>query len=254
MRNDIKLSSAEKVVNFQRIERLFDRLEDEFLRQGQPIVNNLKESARRRLEAGQLTGLFTPTLRERWERFVAERSTQFYDIGEDVTVREVKGVGVDNKPEVRKQLRANASKAVARQQTSLIARMKQVLAKPKATRADAIQAVGSFMDGNTKKMAQATVQGTFNQARTDVFHANSDRIRRYLYSAILDGNEDQTCRDLHGSVLTPEQYARTIWVPPIHFGCRCIYVAVLKDERDPPRLRPLPSRPGGEAEPSFKPL
>jgi hypothetical protein len=41
---------------------------------------------------------------------------------------------------------------------------------------------------------------------------------------------------LDGKVLNDAAYKKTTYDPPIHFGCRCIWVEILKDETDPPPI------------------
>ena len=51
------------------------------------------------------------------------------------------------------------------------------------------------------------------------------------------------------SVVTPDDYAATVWIPPIHFNCRCIWVAIMEDETDKPEFTGLPDTPGGATAP-----
>jgi len=73
----------------------------------------------------------------------------------------------------------------------------------------------------------------------------------YQYSAILDEVVCAVCEDLDSSVVDEATYYSTKWMPPIHFNCRCIWVAIMNDEEDKPDFTGLPDAPGGTTEPSL---
>ena len=93
------------------------------------------------------------------------------------------------------------------------------------------------------------VSQAVNLGRDDVFTEYSDKIYGYQYSAILDEAVCAICEDLDASVVTPDDYAATVWIPPIHFNCRCIWVAIMEDETDKPEFTGLPDTPGGATAP-----
>lgn len=102
----------------------------------------------------------------------------------------------------------------------------------------------AFQDGNVAKGIAVSLAGSLNLGRGDSFGA-SDDIDRMQYSAILDNRTTQMCTDLDSSVVSYEEYQATIWIPPCHFGCRSIWVAIMKDDDAKPDFRPIPKSPGG---------
>lgn len=100
--------------------------------------------------------------------------------------------------------------------------------------------------GNT-----AAVANSINIGRAATFTAYADKIGRYEYSAILDESTCKTCEALDSSVVTPEDYETTQWQPPIHFYCRCIWIAILVAELEPPEITGLADNPGGQAAPGL---
>ena len=67
----------------------------------------------------------------------------------------------------------------------------------------------------------------------------------------MDSKVCNTCYELDGAVCTVDEYIATQWMPPIHFWCRCIWVAIMKDETDKPEYTGIPTNPGGEDAPSL---
>lgn len=129
------------------------------------------------------------------------------------------------------------------------------LAKTELSISDVLVTISSlvldFFDEKTPITAGALFISALNIGRNDVFEEYSDKIYGYLYSAILDEKVCNICYDLDGSVATPDEYAATVWMPPIHFWCRCIWVAIMRDEEDKPDFTGIPDNPGGESAPTL---
>lgn len=97
----------------------------------------------------------------------------------------------------------------------------------------------------------AAVSNFINVGRAATFTEYADEIDRYEYSAIMDENTCKTCAALDSAVVDPEEYATTQWQPPIHFFCRCIWIAILKNELEPPEITGLVTNPGGLTAPGL---
>lgn len=108
-----------------------------------------------------------------------------------------------------------------------------------------------FFDEKEELTVSSLMTMALNVGRDDVFQAYSDKIYGYQYSAILDDVVCKVCEDLDGSVVDESAYFSTIWMPPIHFNCRCIWVAIMDDEEDKPDFQPIPDAPGGTTSPSL---
>lgn len=97
----------------------------------------------------------------------------------------------------------------------------------------------------------AAVAIAVNRGRGDVFAGIHDQIAVYQYSAILDRKTCPICRSLDKSVVDYVSYRGTRWQPPIHFHCRCIWVAIMKDQIELPSVTGFPNKPGGVTEPTL---
>jgi len=80
------------------------------------------------------------------------------------------------------------------------------------------------------------VSQAINRGRQDVFDEYKGKIEVYQYSAILDRKTCPLCEKLDGAVLSEDEYKKTRIVPPLHFLCRCIWVAVLKTDPNVPEV------------------
>jgi len=118
------------------------------------------------------------------------------------------------------------------------ARRKDQLSKTDLSLSDVIVTLNlifsKYYSDNAGQTASIAVALGINRGRKDVFESFKDEIYGYQYSAILDTRTCPTCGKLDGKVLTQAEYDRTTYDPPIHSGCRCIWVAIMKDELDPP--------------------
>jgi len=69
-----------------------------------------------------------------------------------------------------------------------------------------------------------------NVCRGESFADIADQIGAYQFSAIQDKETCLTCKALDGAYFeTNSPLLEELW-PPLHKGCRCILVAVLKEE------------------------
>lgn len=69
-----------------------------------------------------------------------------------------------------------------------------------------------------------------NLGREEGFEDIRDQIGGYQWSAILDERTCRICKSLDGIYFEPDNPALAELKPPIHPNCRCILVAVLKEE------------------------
>ena len=92
-----------------------------------------------------------------------------------------------------------------------------------------------FADGvlqTTRNQAEtvtrSAVQHVSNQARTEVFKANDDVVKKVQWVATLDTRTCPVCMSLDGQTFPVDQGKR----PPIHVNCRCAVTPVLKSFRE----------------------
>lgn len=79
---------------------------------------------------------------------------------------------------------------------------------------------------NAAALARTAVNAVTNQAKRAFFEANSDIFDEELYVATLDARTTPVCRSLDGKTFPVGEGP----IPPLHFSCRSLRVAVLDGE------------------------
>lgn len=78
--------------------------------------------------------------------------------------------------------------------------------------------------------AVIVVAEAVNEGRESGFADIQDQISLYQFSAILDERTCPNCEELDGQYFEADDPQLGPLTPPLHPGCRCIWVAVLKEE------------------------
>ena len=82
-----------------------------------------------------------------------------------------------------------------------------------------------------------------NNGRRYTFESSKDDIYGYQWSAILDGATCNYCKSMDGRVIGTEDKAFSNYKPgAVHFNCRCIWVAIMKEEESPPPFTGIPEQ------------
>jgi len=109
-----------------------------------------------------------------------------------------------------------------------------------------------FYARNVPATASYITTGEINQGRKYTFDAFKDEFYGYQWSAILDTHTCNYCTSMDGRVIGVEDKAFSEYKPgEVHFGCRCIWVGIMKEEVNPPPFTGIPDIlvPQTEAEP-----
>jgi len=100
----------------------------------------------------------------------------------------------------------------------------------------------SFMNKNIPAVSALITSDEINNGRSYTFDSNKDKLYGYQWSAILDGATCNYCQSMDGRVIGVEDKAFSSYKPgAVHFHCRCIWVAILKEEDSPPAFTGVPS-------------
>lgn len=75
-----------------------------------------------------------------------------------------------------------------------------------------------------------SISSTVNDGRFFGFEEIKDDIGAFMWSAILDEKTCSKCEELDGKYFNSKDLTLTKIEPPLHMACRCILVAVLKEE------------------------
>ena len=256
------LTPAEERVNFTGIEKKLNSLESEFERTVRPIYDEIVNKATLKLnellEAGkydQITEkvLIDENLRNQYTRAIKESGLEAYVYGKNGASDELDKKAPPTPAESRNFFRDNAKSVSDKQFADLLFNITSKVSE--ARRKDQLStelSIGEvlaglavvFKDYYDKVIgitAAATVAIGVNKGRKDVFEKYSEDVYAYQYSAILDEKTCTLCDGLDGIVLDEKEYKRTEYDPPVHHHCRCIWVAILVEELEPPAITGVPN-------------
>lgn len=216
------------------------------------------------LYTGDLSGLsnFELSNSSAYSRLIVDTMRSAYDFAKKGAADELKVPAPATKRETAALFSQNAQAVVQKQMSDLLFEIKSaVLSEVRKTgTADmsvptvlnaASQSFDDFFKNQMMLGGTAAVAIAINRGRGDVFDGIHDQIAVYQYSAILDGKTCPICEALDGSTLDYAGYRASKWQPPIHFHCRCIWVAILKTQLQIPPVTGFPEKPGGVTEPSL---
>lgn len=267
------LTSAETKVNFAAIEKKMDSLESEFVDAAKPVFEDIEKEVSKKVEkllkakdydAIATEELIPKQLGDQYRAIINEQMLEAYTFGKVNCADEIDRKAPPTPQETKDLIKQEADGIVDKQFSDITfevraevnkARRADQLSKTRLSIFDVLKniaaGIGGYFDDRISLTGGVIVAKGINFGRIDVFEKYKTEIASYQYSAILDEVTCPTCEDLDGSVVSPEEYKNTTWVPPIHFNCRCIWVAIMDDEEEPPEETGLPDEAGGETAPKL---
>ena len=266
-----ELTPAETKVNFSSLQKKFATLETEFEDDVKPIWDKIKTDTLARVEKlleaedyGAITDLEI-NFGDEYRAAIVDAMMNAYNYAK-VGAADEMGVKAPATPKETKDLiNSQAQQTVDKQFAELkfeitnavttAQRKAQLSTTVDLSVAEVVGTIGTLIGGyyDSKIGITAGILTTLgvNIGRDDAFKANAKNISRYQYSALLDDATCEICEDLDAMVLDEQQYKDTVWTPPIHFNCRCIWVEILEDETEQPEITGVPDAPGGTDAPSL---
>lgn len=265
------LTPAETKVNFAAIQKKFNTLDADFLEAVKPIWEKIASDTTARveklLEAEDYTAITDLEINyaDEYRSAIVDQMMDAYNYAKVGAADELEVKAPATPKETKDIITAQAQQIVDKQFAELkfeitnavttAQRKSQLSVSVQLSIADVMAGIGTLIAGyqDSKLGITAGIVSTIgiNIGRDDVFKSNKTSISSYQYSAILDDATCAICEDLDGMVLDQKQYEDTEWTPPIHFNCRCIWVAILEDEEDQPEITGVPDEPGGTTAPSL---
>lgn len=262
-----ELNDAEKNVNLSALDKKMDTLEDTLDAETESIFEAVKDEATTALKAlekqgKELSYKVSQKLRQRYFKTLQTAMTDGFNYGKTAAANELgKLAPATDKTDKQRianraqefvdlqfgDVEAEIAALVGGQDSSEMARRHFSEGAIDDVLDDLAIALLAYLAAHTKPGNTVAVAESINTGRTKTFKKYDEDIDRYVYSAILDKKTCQTCRELDEKVATPEEYATTPWQTPIHFRCRCIWIAVLAEEEEKPEITGMPTIAGGLA-------
>lgn len=258
------LTPAEERVNFAGIENKYNRLEQDFRKAIVPLWQTLTDDTTTRLEAmikaGKTSELnaFTLIGDAEYKKLIVTTMSDAYNYSKTGAADELEVASPATPQEQKDLINQYAAMYVDKQYNDLLFNIRTAineairnheLSETQLSASEVLAAIGAMFAGFLTKHAEvgitAAISAAIGMGRDTVFEANEADIESYEFSAILDRKTCPICRDLDGSVVEASEYRQNPWNPPIHFHCRCLWVAIRKAEEDKPLVTGLPTQPGG---------
>lgn len=265
-----ELTAAEAKVQFAKIDAKANTEEELMLKDVKPVIADMASDATKRLKPllddkgiKALDG-FTLNFGSDLQKVFNTHMLNMYSDSKTAAADEIKKPAPGNKQVSKDLVSQHAQSIVDKQQGDLLFNIKTIVTDAVRKNlldktelsvgkviADVADMFDEFFDAKEDLTVSSLISFALNLGRDDVFKQYDDDVYAYQYSAILDESVCAICEDLDSSVVKPEVYFSTIWMPPIHFNCRCIWVAIMDDEEDKPEFQDLPETPGGASAPSL---
>jgi hypothetical protein len=250
-----ELTKAEKRVKFDDIRIFMDEAEKVITNKMTNILNREKagllpkfEDAIRRNDYAelhqlrwQLKGVYTQMFQEEMKRmFEYGKLKSSYEVGKAAPV---------TTSEIMHRITERAVYLANRHEKQLMDKLKGLAAismmDPEVTDEQAMQGIkdgfNDFAGKNITATASLITAEEINNGRKFTFEQYKDDLYGMQWSAILDGAVCNYCMSMDGKTIGMDDKAFSSYKPgEVHFGCRCIWVGIMKDEANLPPFTGVP--------------
>lgn len=231
-----QLTPAEKTVKFAELNTKMDNMEQAFAKSAEPILKKYVED----LAATSASSKdITVDLPKEYATLVANTIKEAYNYAKLGAADEHKVAAPATGAEAVAGMKELTDFVLEKQQADIKAIIIAERSKYPTQLADddadelqrAIEAVITaallvWVSSIIEATASAIVSRAINNGRNAVFVSIAQEGDVYQWSALLDIKVCSICQTLDGSTVSPEEYGRTRWQPPIHFNCRCVWVLI----------------------------
>ncbi len=249
------LTKYEKRVKFDDIRKFMDEAEKVIVNKMTNILNREKtgllpkfEEAIRSKDYAQLhrlsfklKGIYTQMFQEEMKRmFEYGKLKSSYEVGKPAPM---------TSSEITQRISERATFLANRHEKQLMEKLKGLAAvsmmNPEVSDEVAMQGIrdgfNSFTNKNITATAALITSEEINNGRIFTFEQYKDDIYGMQWSAILDGAVCNYCASMDGKTIGMEDKAFSSYKPgSVHFMCRCIWVAIMKDEANLPPFTGIP--------------
>lgn len=250
-----ELTRVETRVRFDEIRDFMDTAERETVAKMLSVLNREKarlitlfEDAIKRKDFADLHRI-SWQLKGQYAAVFREQIKKLFEYGKLKSSYEIKKPAPITTAEINKQVTQRAFYLADRHEKQLLKNVKGIAAvammDPSVTDEQALaevtSGIDSFFNKNVPATAALITSDEMNSGRIYTFKAFKDDLYGYQWSAILDGATCNYCRSMDGRVIGVDDKAFSAYKPgAVHFHCRCIWVAITKEEENPPPFTGIP--------------
>jgi len=257
-----ELTKVEQRVKFDEIRDYMDMAEREVVNKMMSVLTREKARILPRFEDAIRRGDYADLHKISWmlkgiyTRVFVEQIKKLFEYGKLKSSYEIRKPAPATTIEETKRITERAFFLANRHEKQLMDELKGIAAigmmDTEVTDVEALENVRVRFETFTKKNVPATASlitsEKINNGRAFTFKSFDNDIYGYQWSAILDGvpgvrgGTCNYCRSMDGRVIGVEDKAFSEYKPgTVHFGCRCIWVAITKEEETPPPYTGIPA-------------
>lgn len=251
------LTKAEQKVRFDEIRDYMDTAEMGIVRRMKDILAMEKSKMLSVLEIIVRNKDFVRLneislrLKSKYIKMFKEEIKKLFEYGKLKASYEIKKPSPQTTKEMNQAITDRAVFLSERYQKQVVDRIKEVAAVAMMDRdIDTKQTMmlvkgefGKFNSKNIPATSALVTSESINEGRKYTFKIYEDDLYAYQWSAILDKHTCNYCMSMDGKVIGVRDKAFNEYRPgAVHFRCRCIWVAITKEEKDPPTFTGIPSR------------
>lgn len=249
------LTFAEQKVSFSNIENTMNSLEDTFTSAAKDLLKGAKDGFMSKLQTLLENG-DTKGIQDLEIKFIADYKSllkdtmrKAYEYGKNNVSTEI-GVSVPpNSADSLANIDLMADTIANKTASDIETRAKLATANARKSDVSTIQSAGTIdaaiddvIDSSVINTRGVIVSQSINNGRNDVFQRNEDMIYALQRSEVLDDTTCNFCLSMDGRVIDMgDDWANT---ETFHSNCRGMWVAILKDEQDPPEIGGIPQNVG----------
>lgn len=247
-----KLTFAEKKVNLSGIQDQMDRLEKELTDKSRELLTQAKDDYIKKLtpliDKKDVAGI-----KELEVKFTKEYTALLNDIMKEAYIfaknnaaREMGVKAPASSADVLRSINIAADTVASRHAEEVVAEAKTVLSNKMAQGASTANIVGaidavivSTIDAITRDTAAIVVSGHINLGRRTVFESNPAKIYALQRSEILDSHTCNYCLSVDERIIEKDDPMGKVGI--FHSNCRGIWVEILVDEENKPKISGIPN-------------
>ena len=251
-----QLTKAEQRVRFDEIRDYMDTAENNLI--GRMLSILAREKARlipafeRAIRNNDFAALqnISWQLKSQYAGMFREEIKKLFEYGKLKSSYEVKKPAPRTTPEIMSHITSRAVFLADYEEKKMLEDMKGIAAvammDSEVSPDEALERVKTgfdkFKNRSVPATASLTTSGEINNGRKYTFDTFKEDIYGYQWSAILDDRICNYCMSMDGRVIGIEDKAFSEYRPGhVHFHCRCIWVAILQEEANPPPFTGIPA-------------